>query len=553
MPRRFSRPPATPAARACSALASLYEIGQGVELDKARAASLYQRACDQDWARACTNLGWMRSFDSGAGKADGEQALQLFVRACEAGDVLACRREAQAWQCARGVPVADMLQAMVRYRAACKKGDAASCEWLASRHSGEESILDQNGAVKNLEHVELQAAIEAARFGRKGRAEELLRRVEGSAPELKRKVAFVRACLALDAGELERARELMSGLPDAPAVRVLGRLVEARKAGVKSWTPAMTRAWVAEGRPDLRGSFFLPSTRELEHDWGNCGTPRERRSPSPEMDAVNGFLQEYSDTLAPLATAPVSDGMLAQAITRVEDARLAVRLAALEVLTRPALTEAQRKKAWPIAERHLARLAEEHPDNLFFKLWATLGPTKEGPPLTEQLVDRLEAMVALRFQPPLREVYDAFRTVQDQAGEDRAPAFSASISVLLGPRYTEAAKTWEEQAKTAEPELRQRLGRALVALGKRISEGGWMVHVFQGASVTKRGAAMIGSEQDAKAASELMARGRRFYGGVDTLGAMGSWPLSAFTAEWLDRVSTEELTFYTELAEAGAW
>ncbi|NMO16958.1 sel1 repeat family protein [Pyxidicoccus fallax] len=536
--------------RACSLLAWMYEQGRGVERDTARAAFMYRRACDEGLPRACTQLGGMLASTPDAGEADGTRALQLFDQGCEGGDLLACRQKAQAHECGRAVP-ADLDQATEQYFKACGAGDGASCEWLASRHSEEATHLDRFAGTPGFQSLQLQAAIEAARFGRRSRAEALLLRVEDAAPELKPRVAFVRACLALDAGDVAGAESLLQGLPDDPALRVLRRLLAQRRDGATQWTSAMVSAWVAEGRPDLRASLFLPSARQQEGDRNACNTPREQRSPPPGLDAATAFLLEYSNTLAPNADAPVSEAMLAQALTRVEDARIEVRIVALDILTRSSLTQAQRRKAHPIAVRHLDRLAKEHPDNLFFQLWALLGPVT--PPLTEELVGKLEAMAALRFEPPLREVYSAFSAAHAQAGEGRLPAFGATISALLAPRYTHAATDWAALGRKTEPTLRQHLGQALMAVGRRITEGGWMVHVFGGSTVMTQGTTLTESPADEEAVKEMRERGRSFLSGVETMRALGSWPLSTFTAEWLDRVSTEELAFYTELSQKGAW
>jgi|HubBroStandDraft_2_1064218.scaffolds.fasta_scaffold1044749_1 TPR repeat protein len=43
-------------APSCSTLGVMYELGQGVRPDRARAARLYERACSDGNARACDNL-----------------------------------------------------------------------------------------------------------------------------------------------------------------------------------------------------------------------------------------------------------------------------------------------------------------------------------------------------------------------------------------------------------------------------------------------------------------------------------------------------------------
>jgi len=61
-----------------------YEEGRGVVKDEARAAALYQQACDMGEATACSDLAAM--YASGRGVVrDKSSATALKQRACDAG------------------------------------------------------------------------------------------------------------------------------------------------------------------------------------------------------------------------------------------------------------------------------------------------------------------------------------------------------------------------------------------------------------------------------------------------------------------------------------
>jgi hypothetical protein len=74
---------------ACNILGLMYETGEGVERDRARAAEYYERACVGRWMVGCTNLG--RLYQAGEGVEQNDRAAEeLFHRACMAGEGFAC-------------------------------------------------------------------------------------------------------------------------------------------------------------------------------------------------------------------------------------------------------------------------------------------------------------------------------------------------------------------------------------------------------------------------------------------------------------------------------
>jgi TPR repeat protein len=61
-----------------------------VPLDKAQAASLFERSCDGGSVLGCANLADLLAAGDGVPK-DEERAAALFRKACDGGHELACR------------------------------------------------------------------------------------------------------------------------------------------------------------------------------------------------------------------------------------------------------------------------------------------------------------------------------------------------------------------------------------------------------------------------------------------------------------------------------
>ncbi len=70
----------------CTGLAARYEVGDGVERDKKRAAAIYRAACDAKVAEGCTGLG-MLGAEAGL---DGEAIRKALRTGCTLGDEVGC-------------------------------------------------------------------------------------------------------------------------------------------------------------------------------------------------------------------------------------------------------------------------------------------------------------------------------------------------------------------------------------------------------------------------------------------------------------------------------
>jgi hypothetical protein len=88
---------------ACSNLGAVYAVGDGVAQDATKAVALYKRACDGGYATACLNLGAMHFEGNGVPKNESLGA-RLFFRACDAGEPLGCLNVSIAYGEGRGVP-----------------------------------------------------------------------------------------------------------------------------------------------------------------------------------------------------------------------------------------------------------------------------------------------------------------------------------------------------------------------------------------------------------------------------------------------------------------
>jgi TPR repeat protein len=74
---------------ACVFAGQMHEFAHGVPKDDAKAARLYERACDLYWAPGCYNLAIM--YERGTGvPADRAKAGDLYQSACTAGAAQAC-------------------------------------------------------------------------------------------------------------------------------------------------------------------------------------------------------------------------------------------------------------------------------------------------------------------------------------------------------------------------------------------------------------------------------------------------------------------------------
>jgi uncharacterized protein len=110
---------------ACTALAHMMEIGDGVEPDLIEASVQYEDACERNEPWACNNLANL--FRRGKGEErDPARAVELYSTACEAGFILSCLDLAAMHLNGDGIPV-EPVKAVALLRKGCTATLKISC------------------------------------------------------------------------------------------------------------------------------------------------------------------------------------------------------------------------------------------------------------------------------------------------------------------------------------------------------------------------------------------------------------------------------------------
>lgn len=116
---------------ACVSLAYGYSNGLGVSKDEARAAALYEKACKGGESVACFNLG-IKLRDGAGVTRNAPQAAAMFRQACDAGHLPACNSLAVAIE--RGtLAQTGRADASSLFRRACDGGVSVACANLEKR------------------------------------------------------------------------------------------------------------------------------------------------------------------------------------------------------------------------------------------------------------------------------------------------------------------------------------------------------------------------------------------------------------------------------------
>jgi TPR repeat protein len=116
----------------CARLGQLYDYGNGVPKDHARAIPLYQKACDAGVMSGCGELSGNYSLGTGV-NPDYIKARALAQRACNSGNALGCNNLAWLYLNGRGV-TRDLAQARFFYQKACNGGFDLACASLRTVH-----------------------------------------------------------------------------------------------------------------------------------------------------------------------------------------------------------------------------------------------------------------------------------------------------------------------------------------------------------------------------------------------------------------------------------
>lgn len=89
-------------ARACHNLGFLYEDARGVKQDYHKAAELYKRSCNGGFAGSCLNLGALYIKGQGIGQ-DYIKAINLYKKACDGDIAEACHNLGVLYALGKGI------------------------------------------------------------------------------------------------------------------------------------------------------------------------------------------------------------------------------------------------------------------------------------------------------------------------------------------------------------------------------------------------------------------------------------------------------------------
>jgi len=136
---------------ACVNLASMYETGQGVALDKSRAAELFQRGCDQDLVEGCFGLAKLYAEGLDNGQGEGE-VLRLLTKACDKQHSGACLQLGMKHYFGDQVSV-DKKKSASLFKAACDRSFGST----ACNNLGVQRAMGEGGTVDKVEAARLYA------------------------------------------------------------------------------------------------------------------------------------------------------------------------------------------------------------------------------------------------------------------------------------------------------------------------------------------------------------------------------------------------------------
>lgn len=114
-------------ATACASLGAMYERGLGVEADPARAATLYQQACQAGEPHGCASYAMLQAQGRGGVVKDMDAARKTLEQACASDQWDACAN--LAWLLT-SLPRPDVDRARQVLTRACDAKFAPACERL---------------------------------------------------------------------------------------------------------------------------------------------------------------------------------------------------------------------------------------------------------------------------------------------------------------------------------------------------------------------------------------------------------------------------------------
>lgn len=260
----------------CIYYGELYLTGEGVDVDKPRAGTLFDRAsgifkkgCDNGHAYSCQQLASL--YYQGRGVAqDFSLAAKLFQKACDNGSGIGCAGVGLAYELGKGVPT-DRTIAHSLYDRGCKMNDPQSCYYLGIDYEQDTSVSMGKDRSVTLYQMSCDgeyydACWRLAKMYERGDAQDIKKAnsLYGNACENDHMMSCVELSNNLQMGiggtpNYERARELASKACDGSygsGCTKLGFMYYKGLGGGKD--PAMARDLIAQGCDlgDGQGCYF---------------------------------------------------------------------------------------------------------------------------------------------------------------------------------------------------------------------------------------------------------------------------------------------------------
>jgi len=116
-------------AAACSALGMMYHLGQGGTVDFEGAFALYKKGCDEGDALGCTQLGSLYETGKGIAAVDFGEARRLYLKGCDGQNWYGCYKLGTLNEFGIGASP-DLYKARSLYTQACDKKVGAACQQL---------------------------------------------------------------------------------------------------------------------------------------------------------------------------------------------------------------------------------------------------------------------------------------------------------------------------------------------------------------------------------------------------------------------------------------
>lgn len=351
---------------------------------------------------------------------------------------------------------------------------------------------------------------------------------------------FVRACIALEAGNLtEAAREIASlreALPAHPEPRLLEHLLMARRQQpALGWREAFLRTWNEVGRPDLQehpllGALFVPGgERGIEEAW-----QRTRALDTRLMLALSTFPPTEERARFVLEQLP-----------SIEEPEWAV--AAFEYLRHDTLPEELRAQAAAALVSRLDALSAASPGTQQLRVLRLLGLTELTAPLTPEELNKLEAISTLpRWRKAdLAQLHAHARQHLEEAGVPVAAshAFMAVTGALAGQAPYVLLKRTQVSLEQLAPAEREQLGRVLWSIGSRLAAESTVLEHQVGSNLMRHGAMALKDEARLQQVEARIGEVRAALN-ASHQATLDHWPLHSLQEALLQAILRDEVSHF---------